>query len=83
VNAFSIVPEQLVDTTSVAEFRSHQPPVSTGQQMTLAPGGSATLNVSVDHGKFSGTPQLGWLVVALDDANGGAQADEVPVGTLK
>jgi subtilisin family serine protease len=83
VNAFSIVPENLVDTTSVAEFRSHQPPVSTGQQRTLAPGGSATLNVSVDRGKFAGSPQLGWLVVALDDANGGAQADEVPVGTLK
>jgi hypothetical protein len=83
VNAFSIVPENLVDTTSVAEFRSHQPPVSTGQQFALAPGGSATLNVSVDRGKFAGSPQLGWLVAALDDANGGAQADEVPVGTLK
>jgi subtilisin family serine protease len=82
VNAFSIVPENLVDTTAAASFRSHQPPISSGQRIPLAPGGSATLDVSVDRGKFAGTPQLGWLVVALDDANGAAQADEVPVGSL-
>jgi minor extracellular serine protease Vpr len=81
VNAFSIVPGALVDTTTQASFRSHQPPVSTGQQILLAPGESATLTVSIDKGKFSGTPQLGWLVIGLDDANGAAQADEVPVGT--
>jgi len=83
VNAVSIVPENLVDTTAAASFRSHQPPVSTGQRIPLAPGGSATLDVSVDRGKFAGTPQLGWLVVALDDANGAAQADEVPAGDVK
>jgi hypothetical protein len=55
--------------------------VSTGQQIPLAPSASATLNISVDLGKFAGTPQLGWLVIGLDDANGGAQADEVPVGS--
>jgi minor extracellular serine protease Vpr len=81
VSAFSIVPGALVDTTAASSFRSHQPPVSTGQQIPLAPGASATLTVSVDKGKFSGTPQLGWLVIGLDDANGAAQADEVPVGT--
>jgi minor extracellular serine protease Vpr len=81
VNAFSIVPGVLVDTTPFASFRSHEPPVSTGQQIPLAPSASATLNISVDLGKFAGTPQLGWLVIGLDDANGGAQADEVPVGS--
>ena len=80
VNAFSIVPGVLVDTTAQASFRSHQPPVSTGQQIPLAPGANATLTVSVDKGKLAGTPQLGWLVIGLDDANGAAQADEVPVG---
>jgi hypothetical protein len=83
VNAFSIVPENLVDTTAASSFRSHQPPVSTGDRIPLGPGASAVLNVSVDRGKFAGTPQLGWLVVALDDANGGAQADEVPVGDVR
>ncbi len=82
VNAFSIVPGDLVDTTSAGSFRSHQPPVSSGDRISLAPGATATLNVSVDRGKFAGTPQLGWLVAALDDANGGAQADEVPIGAL-
>ena len=81
VNAFSIVPGSLVDTTAKASFRSHRPPVSTGQQIPLAPGASATLTVSVDNG-FSSTPQLGWLVIGLDDANGAAQADEVPVGAV-
>jgi hypothetical protein len=82
VNAFSIVPGALVDQTPVGSFRSHQPPVSSGDQIPLAPGATATLNVSVDKGKFAGTPQLGWLIVGLDDANGAAQANEVPVGSL-
>jgi minor extracellular serine protease Vpr len=80
VGAFSIVPGGLVDLTSASTFRSHQPPVSTGQQVALAPGGSATLNVSVDVGKNGSAPQRGWLIVTLDDANGTAQADEVPIG---
>jgi subtilisin family serine protease len=81
VGAFSIVPGVLVDTTAFASFRLDEPPVSTGQLIPLAPGASATLNVSVDRGKFAGTPQLGWLVIALDDANGAAQADEILVGS--
>jgi minor extracellular serine protease Vpr len=83
VNAFSIVPGDLVDTTSVASFRTDQPPVSSGQQIPLAPGAGSTLNVSVNFGKFAGSPQLGWLVSTQDDANGAAQADEIPVGSLK
>jgi minor extracellular serine protease Vpr len=81
VASFGIIPGGLVDGTRAGTFRSHQPPVSTGQQFALAPGGTATLNVWVDRGKFSGARQLGWLVVAQDDANGGSQADQVPVGT--
>jgi minor extracellular serine protease Vpr len=82
VNAFSIVPGGIVDQTPAGSFRSHEPPVSSGDQIPLAPGATATLNVSVDKGKFAGTPQLGWLIVGLDDANGAAQANEVPVGSL-
>jgi hypothetical protein len=47
----------------------------------VAPGGSTVIPLSVDRGKQAGTPQLGWLVVGLDDANGAAQANEVPIGT--
>ena len=32
VNAFSIVPGNIVDTTSAGSFRSHQPPVSSGDR---------------------------------------------------
>lgn len=82
VTGFSIIPGALVDTTAVGEFRPFDPPVSQGQLMTLAPGASATLQVSVDRGKFGDAPQLGWMIVTQDDANGAAQADLVPVGSL-
>ncbi len=80
VASFSIVPGQLVDVTSAGTFRSHQPPVSTGQQLALNPGQTGSVAVSVDRGKFPSAPQLGWLVATLDDPNGAAQADEVPIG---
>jgi minor extracellular serine protease Vpr len=82
VAGFSIVPGVLVDTTSAAEFRPFEPPVSTGQLVPLAPGASASLPVTVDGPRFANSPQLGWMIVAQDDANGGAQADLVPVGSL-
>ena len=83
VNSFSIVPGALVDTTNKGEFRVDKSPVSTGQFLPLNPGQSGTLNVTVDKGKFASSPQLGWLVATLDDANGAAQADEVPAGDVK
>jgi subtilisin family serine protease len=83
VNAFNIVPGALVDTTGKGTFRVDKSPVSTGDQVALAPGQSGALNVTVDKGKFAGSPQLGWLVATLDDANGAAQADEIPAGDVK
>ncbi|MDQ2969133.1 MAG: hypothetical protein M3R37_12550, partial [Actinomycetota bacterium] len=81
VNAFSIVPENLVDTTSSAKFRVDQQPVSNGQSYPLAPGGTATANLSVDRAQLAAAPQLGWLMIALDNASGAAQAREVRIGT--
>ncbi|MEX1357212.1 MAG: S8 family serine peptidase [Gaiellaceae bacterium] len=83
VNGFSLIPGGIVDTTGIGQFRSHEPPVSTGQSFTLAPGGTANATVSVDRGKFAAAPQLGWMFVSHDDANGAAQADLIPVGTLR
>ena len=83
VNAFNLVPGALVDTTGKGTFRTDKSPVSSGQQLGLAPGQSGTLTVTVDKGKFAGSPQLGWLIATLDDANGAAQADEVPAGDVK
>jgi minor extracellular serine protease Vpr len=82
VAGFSIVPDALVDTTAAAEFRPFEPPVSTGQFVPLNPGASASLPVSVDRPRFANSPQLGWMIVTQDDANGAAQADLVPVGSL-
>jgi minor extracellular serine protease Vpr len=83
VVGFSIVPGVLMDATATAQFRSHQPPVSTGQFFNLAPGGSANATLTVDRGQFAVAPQLGWIVVTHDDANGAAQADLIPVGELR
>ncbi len=82
VAGFSIVPGGLVDTTGVAEFRSHQPSVSTGDFLTVAPGANTSATVTVDKAKFGIAPQLGWMVVTHDDANGAAQADLIAVGDL-
>jgi hypothetical protein len=80
VNAFSIVPGDLVDTTPLGWFRAFQPPVSTGDYIGLDPGQNATLHVSVDKDKLAGAPVKGWMVVSTDDPNGTAQADTVPIG---
>jgi len=49
-------------------------------QHRLRPGQTGSLTVSVDRGKLASTPQLGWLIATLDDPNGAAQADEIPIG---
>lgn len=78
VATFPIVPEgQVGDITSVGSYRVGQPPVSTGDFFSLAPGASRTLNLQLDKGKFAGTSVLGWLAITLDDANGAAQAEEI------
>jgi hypothetical protein len=82
VAGFSIVPEALVDTTDVGEFRVYEPGVSNGQFVPLAPGASTNLAVTVNRGMFASAPQLGWMIVTQDDPNGAAQADLVPVGSL-
>ena len=33
--------------------------------------------------KFASTPVKGWLVVTMDDANGGAQANQIRIGTIR
>jgi subtilisin family serine protease len=63
-----------------AEFGVRFPSVSTGQFIPVPAGGSAVLPVGVDKGKQAVSPAKGWMVVTLDDANGAAQADLVPIG---
>jgi hypothetical protein len=85
VNAFSNVPGGIVDTTGSALFDPFNPAVSSGalnpdgSVMTVAAGGgTATLPLTVNRGLQEKTKALGWLVASVDDANGAAQADEVP-----
>jgi minor extracellular serine protease Vpr len=81
VAGFGIVPGDPVDVTASASFSSHDPPVSSGQFIELAPGASAPLSLTVDKSKIGSSPQLGWLVASIDDANGAAQADRIPIGS--
>ncbi len=82
VAAFSLQNGAVDVVTGRARFDAFKPAVSQGQFVPLAPGASSTLQLSVDRGKFASAPAKGWLVVTLDDANGAAQAAEIPVGTL-
>ena len=83
VATFPVVPENLAgDITSVGKYRAFEPPVSSGDFLTLNPGESKTLNLKLDKGQFAGTTVLGWLVVSLDDPNGAAQAEEIPATPL-
>ena len=87
VAAFSFVPgdpdipgANFEDVTGEGHFRSHQPPVSTGDFFSLDPGQTKTGTLAVNKGQLAVSPVLGWLVVSQDDATGAAQADEIPIG---
>jgi hypothetical protein len=80
IASFSIVPGGLVDTTGVGRFRSHQPPVTTGQFLSLNPGETKSATLTANRGQLAVSPVLGWLAVSLDDARGEAQVAEIPIG---
>ncbi|MEO5964718.1 MAG: S8 family serine peptidase [Candidatus Limnocylindrales bacterium] len=80
VAGFSVEDGTLVDLTGTAAYSVKKPAVSTGSFITIPVGGSDTLAVAVDKGKLSASPALGWMIVTMDDANGAAQADLVPIG---
>src|SRR5262249_40704254 len=65
VASFSLVPGDFVDTTTAGSFRSHQPPVSSGDFKTLAPAGSHSLTLSDANGQAAVDPVLGLLVASL------------------
>jgi minor extracellular serine protease Vpr len=67
---------------SAAAFDAFNPAVSNGQFLFLASGKSATLPLSVNLAAQHGNPALGWMIVSLDDANGPAQTELIPVGKL-
>jgi hypothetical protein len=79
VTGFSIVPGSLVDTTGTASYDPYRPAVDSGQFLPLDPGQSGTIQLKRDPVQLGHQKPLGWLAVNLDDANGAAQADEIPL----
>ena len=65
-----------------ASLSVFDPAVSNGDFIGLDPGGSDTLDVSVNEAGHGDNPSKGWMIVSLDDVNGAPQADLVPVGDL-
>jgi minor extracellular serine protease Vpr len=64
----------------VGHFDALDSAISQGDFISLAPGDTASLGVSINTAGFLANPALGWMVVTLDDANGRHQADLVGVG---
>lgn len=58
------------------------PAVSTGDYLLLDRRQSTTLTLEVDQAALAEDPALGWMIVTLDDANGIAQADTIPIPDL-
>jgi subtilisin family serine protease len=69
VQSFSLL-DGATDVTGAASFDAHSQPVTSGDFLTLAPGGSANLSLGVNNGQLAQTPALGWMVVTVDDAAG-------------
>jgi minor extracellular serine protease Vpr len=81
VRAFSIVPGGAADVTGSAAFNPFSPSVSSGDFAPLAAGSSTSFTLTVDTDQQKAQPALGWLVASVDNANGAAQAGEVPLST--
>ena len=81
--AFSLEGDGVDPVGGVSQFDSHQPALSQGDFIALAPGGTATLTQVVNVPLHNTSPSLGWLIVTQDDTNGAAQADEIPIGRFR
>jgi hypothetical protein len=77
VDAFSLVPGGIVDTTGSATINPFSPPVSSGDFAALASGASTSFSLTVDTDQQKKDGALGWLVASVDNANGAPQALEV------
>ena len=56
-------------TTTVASFNAFNNSISTGAFAVLAPGGNASVPISIDRTEFAITPALGEMVVSLENLN--------------
>ncbi len=63
-------------------FDPYVPAISSGDYLPLGDHAAASLDLVVDTQLILAEPALGWLLVALDDPDGAAAADELPLGTM-
>ncbi len=62
-----------------AEYNAYASAISPGQFATVAPGGSASVDVVIDKTEWAQTPTKGLMVVVLDNAAGANEARLLPV----
>jgi subtilisin family serine protease len=62
-----------------AKFNAFTPAISTGQFVTVAPNGTATVPVSINTAEWALTAPLGVMAVSQDNVNGAPQADLIPI----
>ncbi len=66
-----------------ARFDAFDPALSQDHgYLTLDPGASATVKLTLDRGDYEPGSMKGWMAVTLDDRNGPYQARVIPVGTV-
>ncbi len=62
-----------------ASFNAFRPAISQGQSVKVDPNTARTLSLAIDPAEFAISPALGLMVVTLDNAAGGNQAQLLPV----
>jgi hypothetical protein len=82
--ASSFVRTESNDTDAITgpgKFNAFVPAISQGQGPTVAPNGTATVNVSINAVEWEQTPALGLMVVTLDNRSGADQAQLIAAAT--
>jgi hypothetical protein len=88
ITGFSVLTSSQDPVAGVAHYDVFNPATSNGDFVGLAPHASAVLPLTVDASGITGSwhdhdrQPLGWMIVSLDDANGGAQAQLLDLGHI-
>jgi hypothetical protein len=64
-----------------AKFNAFQNAITTAAFVTLPPGGSTSVPLSINSAEWGNTPAFGEMVVSLDNFSGAQQAELLPVTT--